>query len=119
MNKQHYYFKLIPPRPAFPKDMTAQESALMEAHGAYFAQQFEAGKLLLYGPVMASDGAFGVGILEVTDAAEARQFGENDPSVQAGMNRFEVYPMRVSNARAKSQGATQGRSIRTATSNFE
>jgi len=101
MNKQHYYFKLIPPRPTFPKDMTDAESALMEAHGAYFAQQFDAGKLLLYGPVMAPDGAFGVGILEVADEAEARQFGENDPSVRAAMNRFEFYPMRVSNARAK------------------
>jgi len=102
MNNQHYYFKLVPPRPTFPKDMTDQESALMEAHGAYFARQFDAGKLLLYGPVMAPDGAFGVGILEVADEAEARHFGENDPSVRAGMNRFEVYPMRVANARAKS-----------------
>ncbi len=83
-------------------DMTDQERALMEAHGAYFAQQFDAGKVLFYGPVMAPEGAFGVGILEVADEAEARQFGENDPSVRAGMNRFEVYPMRVANARAKS-----------------
>ncbi len=41
-------------------------------------------------------------ILEVADEAEARQFGENDPSVRAGMNRFELYPMRVAAARAKS-----------------
>jgi uncharacterized protein len=101
MTKQHYYFKLIAPRPSFPKDMTAEERALMEEHGAYCAREFEAGKLLLYGPVMAPGGAFGVGILEVVDADEARQFGENDPSVRAGMNRFEFYPMRVSNARAK------------------
>jgi uncharacterized protein len=74
----------------------------MEEHGTYCAQEFEAGKLLLYGPVMAPDGAFGVGILEVADADGARQFGEDDPSVRAGMNRFEFYPMRVSNARAKS-----------------
>ncbi len=101
MNKQHFYFKLIPPRSTFPHDMTDQESALMEAHGAYFARQFDAGKLLLYGPVMAPEGAFGVGILEVADADEARQFGENDPSIRAGMNRFEFYPMRVAAARAK------------------
>jgi uncharacterized protein YciI len=101
MTKQHYYFKLIAPRPTFPMDMTDQERALMEEHGAYCAREFEAGKLLLYGPVMAPGGAFGVGILEVTDADEARLFGESDPSVRAGMNRFEFYPMRVSNARAK------------------
>ncbi len=102
MNKQHYYLKLIPPRPSFPQDMTNEEKALMEDHSAYFQQQFAAGKLLLYGPVMAPDGAFGVGILEVADETEARQFGENDPSVRADLNRFELYPMRVTAARAKS-----------------
>jgi len=101
MNKQHYYFKLIPPRPTFAQDLTDRERALMEKHGAYCQQQFDVGKLLCYGPVMAPDGAFGVGILEVADEAEAQHFGENDSSVLAGMNRFEVYPMRVANARAK------------------
>jgi len=56
-----------------------------------------------YGPVIAPEGAFGVAILEVADEGEARHFGENDPSVRAGMNRFEIYPMRVANARAKKQ----------------
>jgi uncharacterized protein len=101
MSKQHYCFKLIPPRPTFPHDITDSERTLMEEHGTYCAQQFDAGKLLLYGPVMSLDGAFGMGILEVADADEARQFGENDPSVLAGMNRFEFYPMRVVAARAK------------------
>jgi uncharacterized protein len=101
MNKQHYFFKLIPPRPTFPHDITESEKALMDEHSAYFQRQFEAGKLLLYGPVMAPGGAFGVGILEVADEAEARQFAENDPSVLAGLNRWEVYPMRVSGSRAK------------------
>ena len=101
MDKQHYYFKLIPPRPTFPHDITGEERALMEEHGAYFRQNFDLGKLLLYGPVMAQNGAFGVGILEVADAAEARRFGENDPSVLGGLNRFEIYPMQVTASRAK------------------
>ncbi len=102
MDKQHFYLKLIPPRPTFPGDITDNERALMEEHGAYCVQQFAAGKLLAYGPVMAPDGAFGVAILEVADEAEARQFGEDDPSVRAGMNRFQLYPMRVAASRAKS-----------------
>lgn len=102
MDKQHYYFKLIPPRPSFPHDMTSEERALMEKHSAYFRQHFDLGKLLLYGPVMAPKGAFGLGILEVADEAEARRFGENDPSVRAGLNRFEIYPMQVAASRAKS-----------------
>jgi uncharacterized protein len=101
MNKQHYFFKLIPPRPTFPQDITDEEKVLMSEHGVYFQQQFDAGKLLLYGPVMAPGGAFGVGILEVADEAEAREFGKNDPSVRAGLNRWEIYPMRVTGSRAK------------------
>jgi uncharacterized protein YciI len=102
MDKQHYYFKLIPPRPSFPQDITSEERALMDQHSVYFRQHFDLGNLLLYGPVMAPKGAFGVGILEVADEAEARRFGENDPSVRGGLNRFEVYPMQVTDARAKS-----------------
>jgi hypothetical protein len=36
-----------------------------------------------------------MGILEVDDEGAARRFGENDPSVLAGLNRFEIHPMRV------------------------
>jgi uncharacterized protein len=102
MDKRHYYLKLIPPRPTFPADITEHEKALMGEHGVYCEQQFAAGKLLAYGPVMAPGGAFGVAILEVADEAEAREFGENDPSVLGGWNRFEIYPMQVARARAKS-----------------
>jgi hypothetical protein len=49
---------------------------------------------------MARGGAFGLGILEVDSGEEARRFGEGDPSVRAGMNKFEIHPMRVSAAQA-------------------
>ena len=102
MPKQHYFFKLIPPRATFPRDMKDDERRLMEEHGGrYFQEHFQAGRLLLYGPVMAPSGAFGLGVLEVEGEAEARQFGEDDPSVRAGLNRFEMCPMLVSAARAK------------------
>jgi uncharacterized protein len=101
MDKLYFYLELIPPRPTFPQDMTSEEKVLMEKHSAYFQQHFDLGTLLLYGPVMAPDEAFGLGILEVADEAEARRFGENDPSVRAGLNRFEIYPMRVTASRAK------------------
>ena len=102
MDKKHYYFKLIPPRPTFPADITEHEKSLMGEHAVYCEQQFAAGKLLAYGPVMVTGGAFGLAILEVADEAEARQFGENDPSVRAGLNRFEFYPMHIAAARGKS-----------------
>ncbi len=103
MTKQHYFFKLIPPRPTFPQDMTDEERRLMDEHSRYFQEHFAAGRILLYGPVMATGGAFGLAVLEVDSEEEARRFGEGDPSVRAGLNRFETYPMRVSAARAKEQ----------------
>ena len=101
MAKQHYFFKLIPPRPTFMQDMTNEERRLMDEHGRYFQEHFATGRVLLFGPVMSSGGAFGLGILELDSEEEAQRFGEGDPSVRAGLNRFEIHPMRVSAARAK------------------
>jgi uncharacterized protein len=101
MAKMHFFFRLIPPRASFPFDITAEEQRLMDEHSRYFDEQFASGKLLLYGPVLATGGAFGLAVLEVESEDEVRQFGENDPSVKGGLNRFEFYPMRVAKARAK------------------
>ena len=73
----------------------------MKEHARYFQQHFTDGTVLVFGPVMVPGGAFGLAVLEVEDEAEARQFGENDPSVLAGFNRFEIYPMQLGGAQAK------------------
>jgi uncharacterized protein YciI len=101
MDKQHFFFRLIPPRTTFPGDASAEELALMKKHADYFAGLFAAGKVLLYGPVLSPAGTFGIGILEVENEAQAQEIAENDPSVLSGLNRSEVAPMRVSAARAK------------------
>jgi uncharacterized protein len=108
MSKQHYFFKLIPPRPTFPHDFTDEERRLMDIHSGYFNEHFAAGRLLLYGVVMSMGGAFGMAVLEVDSEAEARHFGEEDPSVKAGLNSFEIHPMRVSSARAKKADELSG-----------
>ena len=54
MTKQHYFLKLIPPRPTFAQDMSDGEKVLMNEHGRYFQEQFTAGRVLLYGPVTVS-----------------------------------------------------------------
>jgi uncharacterized protein len=100
MSKQHFFVRLIPPRATFPMDMTAEEKLLMQEHVRYTQEKFAAGKVLLYGPVMAPAGAFGMAVFEVADEAEVRRALENDPTVRGGLNTFEIYPMRV--------GAAQG-----------
>ena len=100
MSKQHYFCRLIPPRPTFVQDMTDAERQLMGEHARYLRERFDAGEVLIYGPVMAVGGPFGMTVLEVSDEAEARHVFENDPTIQAGMNTFEINPMKVGAARA-------------------
>ncbi len=71
----------------------------MMEHVRYTREAFDAGKILIYGPVMASAGGFGVAVLEMEDAAEVQKFGDEDPSVKAGLNTFEFCPMKIGAAR--------------------
>jgi len=91
---QQFYLRLTFPRPTFAKDMTAVERDQMRQHGAYWAEQFKSGKVLLLGPVDDPKGAFGVVVVECTEA-EAHAMADGDPTVKSGMNKFEVVPMRV------------------------
>jgi uncharacterized protein YciI len=100
MTKQHFFCRLIPPRPTFATDMNEQERAVMQQHVAYFTEHFNAGKVLIFGPVLSATGAFGMGVLEMTDESEVHQFFADDPSVKSGLNTYDVSPMRVGAARA-------------------
>jgi hypothetical protein len=42
-------------------------------------------------------------VFEVADEAEVRGVLENDPTVRAGLNKFEIYPMSVGSARGYGQ----------------
>ncbi len=92
----HFFFKLIPPRPTFGVDMTPAEGVLMQQHAAYLAAQQPSGNIVLVGPVLNPHDTFGLAILEMDNLAQARDFGENDPSVKAGLNTFEVHPFYLS-----------------------
>ena len=99
MPKQHFFVRLIPPRPTFPGDMTAEERELMARHALYTRGFFETGQVLCYGPVMAQTGAFGAAVFEVENEAQARQILDGDPTVKCGLNRYELWPMHLAGAR--------------------
>jgi uncharacterized protein len=107
MPKQHYFFKLVPPRPTFPQDMSADERRWMTDHAAYFREHFGAGRVLLFGPVLAPGAPFGLGVLGVDDEVEARRFCEQDPSLRMGLNTFALHPMRVAASRAQEPEAAK------------
>ncbi|HEX4580790.1 MAG TPA: YciI family protein [Acidobacteriaceae bacterium] len=96
-----FFLKLIPPRPTFAMDMSADERALMMQHVAYVGEHFKSGKVLIYGPVMAAEGSFGMAVLDVADEAEARALMENDPTVIAKLNTYEISPMHIGGAQGR------------------
>jgi uncharacterized protein YciI len=98
MAKQLFFLRIIPPRPTFAQDLDATERGLMMEHGAYVRKFFDAGSVLIYGPVMDAAGSFGMAVLEMEDMAEAERFAQGDPSVKAGMNKYTISPMRIGGA---------------------
>jgi uncharacterized protein len=100
MAKKHFLMRLIPPRPTFGADMSAEERGLMQQHIAYVRTFFDGGQVLAYGPVLDPAGAFGVALLEVDDEAEAYKFAKEDPSIVAGLNSYALTPMIIAACQA-------------------
>ncbi|AKU98957.1 hypothetical protein AKJ09_05621 [Labilithrix luteola] len=100
MSKQQFFVRLVPPRPTFPMDMNDEERRLMGEHASCMKKLFDAGQVVVYGPVMAASGAFGMAVLDVANEAEARAIMEEDPTVLAKLNTYEISPMRIGAARA-------------------
>ena len=67
----------------------------MDAHAAYLGRAFDDGTVLAYGPVFAASGVFGMAIVEAADEAAARAICEGDPTIVAGLNRYELSPMHL------------------------
>jgi uncharacterized protein YciI len=105
---QHFALRLVPPRATFPFDMDEREAALMAEHAAYLRGHFEAGAVLLYGPVLDADMPYGLAVLEVADEAAARAFADNDPTVLAGVNSYQLTPMVVGGAQGSRAEPSEG-----------
>ena len=102
MDKQHFFIKLIPPRPTFPQDMTDSEREIMQRHIGYWKKLVENRTAIVFGPVFDPAGGYGMGIVEVTDKEEANDILANDPTILANCNcncncnfSFEIFPMRI------------------------
>jgi uncharacterized protein len=90
----HFLYKLIPPRPTFPADMTEKEGAVMEEHFGYWAGRVEERQAVAYGPVMDPSGMYGIAVMEVADESAARVIAESDPAITSSVGfGFEVHAM--------------------------
>jgi uncharacterized protein YciI len=96
-----FVYRLISPRTTFPADITQEERATMQAHGKYWSDIREKdGSVVALGPVADPRGVYGLGILEVSDQAEAERLIAGDPAIKANLGfGSELHPMLTAQVR--------------------
>jgi uncharacterized protein YciI len=85
-----FVFRLIAPRPTFALDMTDEEQAIMGRHAEYWQPLIDAGRMVVFGPVVDGTGSWGLGVVEADDGDELRAFAAGDPVVTSGTGHFEL-----------------------------
>jgi len=91
--KKHFVLKLVPCRPTFAQDMTAEERAIMQQHVVYWRDLMNKGFVLAYGPVLDPVGVYGLGLVGVDNEEQVKEFIASDPA--ATINSYEFYQMRA------------------------
>ena len=89
-----FFCRLVPPRPSFAMDMTADERAAMQRHVGYWTALLERGTAIVFGPVADPAGPWGLGIIRLREGEQAADIVDADPAIQAGIGlRYETLPM--------------------------
>jgi uncharacterized protein YciI len=90
----HFLCKLVPPRPTFLADMSAEEALTMRRHREYWTPRVESGVVVAMGPVADPAGAYGIAIIEARSEAALEAMLESDPAIlsKTGFS-YEVFGM--------------------------
>lgn len=88
-----FVFRLKAPRPDFAFDMSDEEREVMGRHAAHWQPLVEAGRMVVFGPVLDDSGSWGLGVVEADDEDEIRAFAAADPVVASGIAEMEVGKM--------------------------
>ena len=88
-----FVFRLVAPRPTFALDITEEEREIMGRHAAYWRPLVDAGRMVVFGPVLDGTGSWGLGVVEAEDEDELRAFAAGDPAVTTGTATIEVGKM--------------------------
>jgi hypothetical protein len=78
-----YLYRLLPHRPDFATTMTAEETAAMMDHFAYWRGHLDADRVLMFSPVADPERSWGFAIVSA-DPDELATLRANDPAVKAG-----------------------------------
>jgi uncharacterized protein YbjT (DUF2867 family) len=94
VERRAFLCRLLPPRPTFMQDMTADERAIMEEHGRYWRGKLGEGDAIAFGPVADPAGAWGLGLIEARDDSELKAIQDGDPAIKSNLGfRYESLPM--------------------------
>ncbi len=78
-----FLFRLNPPRPTFPADITDDEMATMISHVEYWTALAADGIAIAFGPVADPERGYGIGVILADDLAHAERLRDDDPAMQA------------------------------------
>jgi uncharacterized protein YciI len=68
---------------------------LMKQHLAHLRRMWEAGKMVIAGPLLDDGNTRGLCIYKVASVEEAKKLASDDPAVKAGRLAVEVHPWMV------------------------
>ncbi len=105
MSKNHFVYKLIPPRATFAADMTEAEQAVMGEHAVYWTTLFEEGSVVLFGVVLERAGAWGLAVVEADDEDDVRALASDDPAVKRNLCTFDIGVMPSASVRPRQAAA--------------
>jgi uncharacterized protein len=88
-----FLYRLQPPRPTFPQDVTPAEAEVMERHVTYWQDLLGRGVAVAFGPVLDPEDPWGLGLLDLDDERAAREIADGDPAVQTATCTYEVVPI--------------------------
>lgn len=95
--KKHFIGIIKPTRIGFMLNPTDEENKIMQEHFEYLKGLLKEGKLVLAGPVLNPENAFGLYIFECKSQEEAKALFENDPSIKAGVQEIKEFePFKLS-----------------------
>jgi uncharacterized protein YndB with AHSA1/START domain len=100
-SRRYFLCRLLPPRPSFAQDMSAEEAEIMKRHAAYWGGLLRSDVAIVFGPVADPKGAWGVGIVRAADEAAVNSLRDADPAILSRRGfRYEVLPMLQAAVRA-------------------
>lgn len=90
-----YVLGLLRKGPAWTPERSARTDSLQAGHMAHMKKMWEAGRLLLAGPVSARDDLRGIWVFRADSAAEVRDLALGDPTMQTGRLALDLLRWRA------------------------